>query len=251
MVSHGVHWGLAEPRGAKNSDGLSERDLWPPLTDSLDFSTTSWLKAAHISALLNFGSHQIQPLYAQTVEMSPADFQAPVLISYSVVAGSSHFILSGCEFQMDFENNRWCCTQVTAPVSTALLTCFIIYPSCCANLQEVLLGFCRSWHHESPKLDQMKVGSTETAAYYGKEFLRRSEYVITTHFKVKIQQWVLSFWWWCNIFKAKVIIDFEAMTTDACALTDWKAMSWNTGFKTSGKQTAYSSLQKCRPSLEI
>lgn len=78
--------------------------------------------------------------------------------------------------------------QVTAPVSSALLTCFIIYPSCCTSLQEVLLGFCSSWHHESPKLEQMKVGSTGTATYYGKEFLQRFEYVITTHFKVKIQQ---------------------------------------------------------------
>lgn len=45
-------------------------------------------------------------------------------------------------------------------------------PSCCASLQEVLLGFCSSWHHESPKLDQMKVGSIGTAAYYGQSFCK-------------------------------------------------------------------------------
>lgn len=55
--------------------------------------------------------------------------------------------------------------QVTAPVSSFLLTCFIIYPSCCASLQEVLLGFCSLWRHASPKLDQMKVGSIGAAAY--------------------------------------------------------------------------------------
>lgn len=39
------------------------------------------------------------------------------------------------------ENSRWCCTQVAAAASNAWLTSFIIYPSCCTGLQEVLLGF--------------------------------------------------------------------------------------------------------------
>lgn len=110
----------------------------------------------------------LRPLCTDTQYDSSNICKPPILISYSAVAGSSYFILSGFSLQIDCENNRWCRTQVTAPVSTTLLTCFIIYSSCCTSLQEVLLGFCSLWHHESPKLDQMKVGSIETAAYYSK-----------------------------------------------------------------------------------
>lgn len=82
--------------------------------------------------------------------------------------------------------------QVTAPVRSAPLMCFIIYPSCCTGLQEVLLGFCCLWHHESLKLDEMKVWSIGTAAHYGKLFLQRFECVIRNNFRLNMQQYVSS-----------------------------------------------------------
>lgn len=102
-----------------------------------DFTTASRLKAADTSGLLNFGSHPTQPLRSHTL----SDSVVFSLISYSMVAGGSCFIFPGCSSQIDCENKRRRCTQVTAPVSAALLTRFIIYPSCCASRLEVLRGF--------------------------------------------------------------------------------------------------------------
>ena len=73
----------------------------------------------------------------------------------------------------------------------------------------------------------MKEGSFGIAAYYGKVFIFfiffAYEYVITAHFKVKKRNKPESYA--CDgdaiyILGKKLIIDFEEITTSACALTE-------------------------------
>lgn len=55
--------------------------------DSLDLSAMSWLKTARI--LLNFGWHQIQPVWTHSSNYSSRFCRPPILMSHSVVCGAA------------------------------------------------------------------------------------------------------------------------------------------------------------------
>lgn len=208
---------LTEPRCARNSAGLSERDLWP---HGLIPYISPRLGAAHRSRSSNVSSRQMQPERTGSWNYSGRFCKPPVLISYSVAAGNSYFFFIRM-LVLDWLRKQPLMLHTSYSPSKLCSVDMLHYlPFLLRKSAETAARILQLVAHVSPKLDQMKVGRIGTAAYYAK-FFQRFECVITTHFKASVQQNVSCWWWWCNILKAKLIIDFEVMTTNACALTEY------------------------------
>lgn len=115
-------------------------------SDSFDFTAMPWLKAAPISGWLNFGSHQIPLLcISRTAAMIfiyilhalfPRDACGRLILKTSINAA--------CRLQPWRALLCWHTSLFTLPVAQGCR-------KCCSD-------FRSSWHHVSPKLDQMKGG---------------------------------------------------------------------------------------------